>query len=430
MKKLIESKAKLLVCSATVILATGCISYKASPLAMEGHKNAMTSRTVSEANVQTTTLSMADAERVALYLNPELRAARQAANIEAVAVNSAGLWEDPIASGHVLRLLESRTDRWVIGAGLMFTIPISGRLNVAKEMARASSQAAIVEAWGEEQRVIRELRDAWIDWDTVRESRVVNSNERARYESAAASGESTMINHTHTRVRLEDSQLHAQESTARLRILSLMGLAHASQEIRLVPGLTVPEWRGTPDDIFRANPRVLLRQAEYEVAEQSLRLEVRKQYPDLTIGPLFESRDREDRLGIGISLPIPILNGNRGNIANAVAVRDAACVAWQAAVEQAFDQYAITVNKRDMTRGVADSYRSLVPTARSQADQTRSRLDSDDRNTLLLVDSVGNERHAQLGLINSETALARENAALWALIPFEAPVIYQRSTEN
>jgi cobalt-zinc-cadmium efflux system outer membrane protein len=410
------------------------VKYVARPLPLERYNEVMKGRSVTDANVTSTTaITLPEAERVALYLNPRLRAARQAANVAAVNVNHAGLWDDPVLSGDVLRMLRNTKNRWVFGGQLLFSIPISGRLSVEKEQARAESRAAIVEAWGEEQKVILELREAWSEWSATQQARGVYSNEQNRYDNASgyadsrlregefSASEASMLRVSRSRVRLEDSRLGGAEERARLRIVGLTGLTGASP-MSLVPSQQTPEWNGNPDDIYRTNPDVLLRQAQYEVAEQTLRLEVRKQLPDVSLGPAFEQRDGNDMLGMGFSMPIPILNGNRGAIARADAERDSARLAWESAVEQAFTNVAAAQSERNMARRQSDSLRSLIPSTESQVSDSRTRLEAEDYNTLLLVDSVGTERDAKLSLIDSEAAAARMNAALWALVPAESPL--------
>ena len=65
---------------------------------------------------------------------------------------------------------------------------------------------------------------------------------------------------------------------------------------------------------------------EYEVAEHALHREIRKQYPDLTIGPLYETDQGQSRLGFLGATPLPLLNATRPGIAEATdtAVRRAA----------------------------------------------------------------------------------------------------------
>ncbi len=67
--------------------------------------------------------------------------------------------------------------------------------------------------------------------------------------------------------------------------------------------------------VLKCHPAIRRRAAEYEVAEASLRLEVRRQYPDIQLGPALGMEDGQGRGGVGFSVPLPILNANRRGIA-------------------------------------------------------------------------------------------------------------------
>ncbi len=74
--------------------------------------------------------------------------------------------------------------------------------------------------------------------------------------------------------------------------------------------------------------------AEYEVAERTFELEIRKQYPDLQIGPGYGLEDGQDQVLMGLSLPLPVLNANRQAIARAEANRSVARASVEAALER------------------------------------------------------------------------------------------------
>ncbi len=61
--------------------------------------------------------------------------------------------------------------------------------------------------------------------------------------------------------------------------------------------------------------------AEYAAAETALQLEVAKQYPDLHLGTGYQFDQGENKWALGLSAEIPVLNRNRGPIAEAQARR-------------------------------------------------------------------------------------------------------------
>ena len=60
---------------------------------------------------------------------------------------------------------------------------------------------------------------------------------------------------------------------------------------------------------------------EYAFAEEALRLEVAKQYPDIRIGPGYTFDQDQHKFGFGIQISLPIFNRNEGPIAEAEAHR-------------------------------------------------------------------------------------------------------------
>src|SRR5687768_15526793 len=71
-------------------------------------------------------LSLAEAEVVALFFNPSLRAARLKAAVPLASAEHAGRWEDPELVVDAERILQSVEDPWVLGGVLNFTLPLSG----------------------------------------------------------------------------------------------------------------------------------------------------------------------------------------------------------------------------------------------------------------------------------------------------------------
>ncbi len=70
--------------------------------------------------------------------------------------------------------------------------------------------------------------------------------------------------------------------------------------------------------------------AEYDAAQAALRIEIAKQYPDLTLAPDYQLDQTDSKWTLGLSLILPLLNQNRGPIAEAEAHRAEAAARFQA----------------------------------------------------------------------------------------------------
>ena len=87
------------------------------------------------------------------------------------------------------------------------------------------------------------------------------------------------------------------------------------------------------------HPRVQAAVSRLAGGEAALETEIRRQYPDLKVGPAYSREEGMDRLGFAAGLTIPLWNRNRKGIAEAEGVRDearfAAIRAWREVVQEA-----------------------------------------------------------------------------------------------
>jgi len=87
-----------------------------------------------------------------------------------------------------------------------------------------------------------------------------------------------------------------------------------------------------------SRPDVRRSLAEYAVAEAALQLEVARQYPDIPLSPGYGFDEGHHKFTIGPSLVIPLLNRNRGPIAEADARRAQAAARFLAVQAQAIGE--------------------------------------------------------------------------------------------
>jgi len=381
-------------------------------------------------------ITLAEARTIALFYNPAMRAARMKAQVPVMSATKAGLWDDPELSFDGLRILQSVDKPWIVGSSLAFTLPLSGRLNVEKTKANAEGRAALVEAWSVEQEILERLESEWADCAAARRaleaaqsaqqelSEVVAITERLEAAGELISAEAIAFRVADSRALLETRQRARSASESEARIVATLGLMPGTPLLLNVAegpkqAAAIPSFK----DLLERNPSVILREAEYEVAEESLRLEVRRQYPDLTIGPAYGNEDGDSRFGLGFSLPLPVLNGNRRSIVEATARRDAARSAWEESVQEAMTRLSLlessilAVEERlsKLKAGVAALSESQLTAARRLADQGEA-------NALLLLEALRTRQEVILEQIETEAELDRLRAAVRALAP-ETPFI-------
>ena len=323
-------------------------------------------------------------------------------------------------------------DPWIIGGSLSITIPISGRLAVEQDWAWAEYAASWRRILISEWQLLTNLRSAWLEWSTTCERiEVIKTfveqlgTVATMTERLAAAGE---IKPTESRLLLVELQcrrtaLQAAESEAelqRLELLALLGLAPEAPVV-LQPEVFLPRIDEATDSrrdtLLRRDPRVLAARAEYEASERRLRLEVRKQYPDLNVGPSYSFEEGFSRLGLGFGFPIPLWNRNRQAVAEASEEREAARTHAQAQIEQVFSELArAEVRLRNAAQRREMLLNEVVPLVDRQVEETRKLLDLGEVDVLVLRDALSSAVETKLELLTATLAEAQAANALQQML--------------
>lgn len=435
--------------SAIALLAlVGCQSYERVPLDLADHREAFDTRlgatdpiarfvdrlaeqghAVPDRFDLSDGLSVAEGEVLALFYNADLRVARFDAGVALATFETAGLWEDPQFGFDGAEIL-SPAGPFEYGLTLSLTIPVSGRLGVEKDRAGAAYEAELRRIVDAEWSTRAAVRSAWASWSAASErlrllSEVIGQVERVaeitdRLESAGelTRVEARLLRAELVQARADSAQATLDEARARITLLGLMGLA-PDAAVELVPAIqpVMPtNHSGTIDRLIEANTLLAVRRTEYQVAEESLRLEVRKQYPDVTIGSGVGSEDGDDRLLLGLSIPIPVLNANRAGIAEARAQRQVARVAAETTFEQVSRELSLSLAAYDAALMQREAFeRELVPMLDEQSAEVEQLIDLGEVNTLLLLETVTRRFDAKSRLLDlrlAEIAAAIEIARL------------------
>jgi outer membrane protein TolC len=431
------------------VVLGGCQRYERRPLDLEAHRQAWSQRDPGGAEIAAFAaqlardgsssefnpsdgLSLVEAEIVTLFFNPELRTARQQARVTAASAQYAGLWDDPVADFDVLRIVESVPDPWIVGGIVGFTIPLSGRLEAEKSLAGAEHAAELARVAAREWEIITELRGTWIEWSAARlraELTVQISQSIQQVISAVDKleqvGELPRIQTRLFRIeavtRASEAQiLRGRAAELELSLKSLLGVSpEAPVELEPSVAVALADWPPgqRPTSLVESNPSLVVLQAEYESAEQTLRREIRKQYPDLGIGPAYENEDGQSRIGFVGSIPIPILNRNKQGIAVAQAQREAARSAVEAEYERLIHDMARAEARFGyLSQARAQLEQALVPLVEDQARDAQRLLELGEFDVLVQLESLQRLLDAKLRLIEAREAEAGAATGLAALL--------------
>ena len=423
--------------------AAGCHSYIAKPLDPAAHQAAWRTRSPGDDSVRAYAdrlaaagdpgavafdpddgLSLGEAELIALVFNADLRVKRLRAGVAAATSNEAARWDDPAFSIDVLRITESVPDRWVVTPGLAVTIPISGRLAAEQARSDAALRAALARVAEAEWAVRRNVRLAWLTWSAAsmrleEQERLIGSVSTLADATAALAERGELLRTEAALFALERSQrehelhrLRGELLDAELVLKALMGLAPVAP-VSLTPSLILPIDVGErgEDDIAVRNPMLQRLKEEYEISEQTLHREIRKQYPDLTIGPLYESDQGQSRIGLLGGLPVPVFNANQRGIAEATAEREVARAAYESAYERiASDAERAGARAAALREERAYIQVEMAPLIDQQLADARRLLELGESGGLVLLESLVRSHSAKMHLIDvrrdEATALA------------------------
>lgn len=414
----------------------GCQSYEPAPLDLQAHSVAFATRPTLLGDAQgfaariaamgaeaperfdaSDGLSLAEGELVALVFNRELRLARLRAGVTLARYENAGLWEDPVFGFNGAELLNP-SGPFEFDLGLELTIPISGRLGIERKLAGAEHEAELLSIVDAEWSLRCSVRGLWSAW-TLAEERAkllrsaVDEIDTLAATSAKLEGLGELSRTDHRMVRLESLQrriglreAEVEAARAKSELLAAMGLP-ADAAITLIPGL--PGLRSLPgvdaeslrERLIASNTALAVHRARYAAAEQSLRLEVRKQFPDITIGGGYGSEGNDDRLLMGVSIPLPILNANRGAIATARAERELARADAEAELErlsgllaQGIADLAAIAGQRTLHEG------EVLPLVDEQIEELDRLSKLGEWNTLVIIDAVTRQMEARTRLLD------------------------------
>lgn len=426
----------------------GCASYERKPLDIDATRAAWLTRSPADPTVRAFAdaldqaesgrvvgtfdpsdgLTLAEAEAVMLVFNPELRQARLEANVTRATAAHAGLWEDPVLGVDLEKIVSGAegSNSWVTGSTLGITIPISGRLAAEKDRAGAELAAELDRLAAREWATRSALRELWVEWSAAKVRAEVAEELVARLRDVAKladlqeqGGSIARIDARLFRVELAGREADTIATTARVKELELqlramIGVA-TETAITLVPTVSfaarttdVGELRLLLDS---SNPELAAVRAEYEESEHSLRTQVRKQYPDLTIGPGYGSDQGDSRVLLGLSLPIPLWNRNQQGVAQATAQREVARGRFETTYEQLSSKLAIALIRYESgkaQRSLVES--SVVPLADEQETDVRRVAELGRVDALLLLESLKTQYAAKVGLVD-----ARESESIGAV---------------
>jgi outer membrane protein TolC len=119
----------------------------------------------------------------------------------------------------------------------------------------------------------------------------------------------------------EMEQLHLEQH---LQMVKLLCLHPDTRGVELEGHLphSIPSAVSAPaEEKLLSHPAIKAAMAAHDTSEAELKLEIRKQYPELSVSPGFEHEDGNSKIGLGVGITLPLWNRNQQGIAKATAER-------------------------------------------------------------------------------------------------------------
>lgn len=426
-------------------MLSGCQSYERQPLDLNATRSVWLTRSAADQSVRdfaatlqatqsdatapgatsfdpTDGLTLAEAEVVAMVWNPDLRMARLEANATRAAAAHAGLWQDPVLGVDLERILSGAggANPWVSGSTIGITIPISGRLEAERALASADLASNLDRLAALEWATRSALRELWVEWSAASLraeltealiSRLRHVASVAELQEMAGSMARVETRLFHVELAAHEAELiahTAQQRALELQVRSMLGLAPKTP-LRLVPSVTFVPRTTCMDELTQlletSNPELSAVRAEYASSEEALRLEVRKQYPDLTIGPGYGSDQGDNRVLLGVSLPIPLWNRNQQGVAKASAAREVARGRFETRYEQLASKLAVAMTRLESGRSQRELIESRVVPLADEQEADLERIAALGRvEPLLLLESLKTQHAAKNRLVEARAS--------------------------
>lgn len=438
-------ESRVVIVLALCALCAGCTRYERQPFDVRAELDAWRTLGVDDARVASRAqadgvayapadgLALDEVVTLALVLNPTARAARLEADAITAGAGFAGRWADGDLEVQVRRVIGTGSSPWIISPGLTLTVPLSGRLAAERDRAEADASAAWLAALGVEQDIRLAVSRAWFDLARARQGAELLRGYVAalepiaeRVEALSEAGELPLEARTIMAIEAATARLQTGRAEARVRqhraeVVELIGLTPQA-EIALQPAFAAaPSATEPPDGWPERHPRIQQRLAEYAVGEHTVRREIARQYPDITLSPMAESDRGQTSIGLGFGLiPVPVFNRNQRGIAEARGRRAVLRARTTAALQSLV---ARTERTRDLEASAAERL-VILETLTAELDAELDRLVrlalEGELDVLVLRQLLHSGLQTRQALVDArhEQAVARaELAALLAVVP-------------
>jgi cobalt-zinc-cadmium efflux system outer membrane protein len=453
-------------------LVSGCAHFQPQPLAPEKSAAQLESRRLDNAGLKKfleknlghelqnwplTNWDLNSLTLAAFYFHPDLDVARAQWRVAEAGVKTAGVRPNPSVSvtpGYDSQI-PGNFSPWLVP--VTFDVPIETAGKRAKRIAEArdSSKSAywnlITTAW----RIRGDVRANLLDFTAAgqranllgvqlaSQQQIVKLLQQRFAAGEISRPELTTAQIALNKTRLDASDAQMQRAVTRSRLAESLGVGNAALDgVNLAFDFSA----NAPDELTSADARriallgrsdILGALADYAAAEDDLRLQIAKQYPDLHLGPGYawnSGNAGDSQWSLGLTLELPILDQNQGPIAEAKARRELAAAQFTALQAKVIGEIDSAVAIWRMAGEQLETANSLFESEQQQKKSAEAQSkagETDELDSESAELELDNASLAHLdGQVKFQTALGALEDALQRPADSIAPAIQKLSSEN
>ncbi len=388
----------------------------------------------------------------ALYFHPDLDVARATWRASVAAERTAGQRPNPVISVDTERHSETSggISPWLFGLAIDIPLETGGKRQARIDRATSLSEAARIEIAQTAWKVRSRVHASWITYQAsaaqshlLEEELALRSEIVEMIEARLRAGMASSLESTNARLLMQRTRQaldieKALQVELRAMLATDAGLsankfgsialtAHEEKELQAARKAFMddPAQQENLQEaalLNRLDIRAAL--ARYDAAEAKLRLEIARQYPDITLSPGY-SYDQGDKIwSLGFSTLLSLLNKNEGNIAEADAQRELEAARFRALQAEVIGQLDSRKAAYLQTLGNLDASRQLLAAQGGRTRMIEKQFEQGIADRLELTTARLENLLLQQALLANETRVQRAAHALEEAIqqPIENPL--------
>jgi len=373
----------------------------------------------------------------AFYYHPDLDVARAQWGVARGGRITAGERINPVLNplvGYNSTTPASEVTPWIPEVSLEITIETAGkrgiRISGARHLEVAARWNILSVAWEVRSRLRGALLEAYAAGEKealFAEALKLQAEIVRLLEIQKDVGEVSVYDVTQARVALVTGRLAAIEAArakedATARLAAALGLPRKALDgVRISfdyfrrPDPAIPAGEVRRHAVLNRSD-ILAALSEYAASQSALQLEIAKQYPDIRLGPNYQLDQTDSKWTIGLAFDLPILNRNKGPIAEAEARRQESAARFLALQSQVIGELDAAVEDCRAVLLKSQAADDLLANLARQEAAARARFEAGEISKLELLGvqlELNASAQARLeALVQAHEAVGRlENAA-------------------